>query len=67
MTILYNDQPIQLPEDNMTIADLAKWKHLPEQGTAIALNDKLVTKAKWSVTQLNELDRITVITAAFGG
>lgn len=67
MTILYNNEPQKLPESNMTLADVANWKKLPEQGTAIAVNDKLITKAKWSITPINELDRITVITAAFGG
>lgn len=67
MTIIFNDQPTKLPNDYMTLADLAKWKNVPEQGSAIAVNDKLVKKDLWSVTPLKEMDQITVITAAFGG
>lgn len=67
MTILYNDQPLTLPDKNITLEDLANLKDVPKQGTAIALNDKLITKAKWSVTTLKDFDRITVISAAFGG
>lgn len=67
MTISYNDQNIKLPDEIITLADLAKWKKIPEQGAAIALNDKLVTKSQWSVVKLNDLDRVTVITAAYGG
>ena len=67
MTILFNDVPTQLPHNNMTVADLAVLKHIPQQGSAIAINDKLIKKDQWSVKTLNELDRVTVISAAFGG
>lgn len=67
MTILYNDNPTTLPASIMTVADLAKWKDIPEQGTAIAINNKLIKKDLWSVNSLKEMDQVTVITAAFGG
>ena len=67
MTIIYNDIPTTLPSDNMTLSDLATWKKIPAQGSAIAKNDKLVKRDKWTVTKLNELDHVTVITAAYGG
>ena len=67
MKIFYNNVMEDLPEDFMTLQDLAKWKELPLQGTAIAINDKLIKRDKWSVTQLKDNDSIVVITAAFGG
>lgn len=67
MTILYNDSPIELPNDFMNLQELADWKNLPKQGTAIALNNKLIKRDLWSVTKLNPMDQVTVITAAFGG
>lgn len=67
MTIFINDNPTQLPEKNMTLADLVKWKEIPAQGTAVAVNDKLIKQESWSVTNLKELDRVTIISAAFGG
>ena len=67
MTIIFNNENIQLPNEYMTLEDLAKWKNIPSQGSAIALNDKLVKHDNWSVTVLKDLDRVTVITAAFGG
>ena len=67
MTIFYNDQNIQLPSENMTLTDLAEWKQIPQQGSAIALNDKLIKRDQWSVTYLKDLDIVTVITAAYGG
>ena len=67
MTIFYNDVPMTLPNNYMTLADLAQLKQVPPQGSAIALNDKLIKRDAWSVTPLNENDRVTVISAAFGG
>lgn len=67
MIIIYNDEITKLPNDFMTVADLAEWKNLKNQGTAIAVNDLLIPKTKWSVTRLKEQDRVTVITAAYGG
>ena len=67
MKIFLNDTPVTLPDDLTTIADLMKWKNISSQGTAVALNDKLIRQELWSVISLNDLDRITVISAAYGG
>lgn len=67
MTILLNNNPLELPNDFMTLEDLVKWKNIPTQGTAIALNEKLIKQQQWSVIKLNNLDQVTVISAAFGG
>ena len=67
MNIQFNDQPLKLPTNWMTISDLIQWKGINPQGTAVALNDKLVTRNQWTVKRLSEGDRITIISAAFGG
>ena len=67
MTIFLNNNPLELPNDFMTLEDLVKWKNIPTQGTAIALNEKLIKQQQWSVIKLNNLDQVTVISAAFGG
>ena len=67
MTIFLNDNPVVLPNDYMTIADLVKWKNINPQGTAIALNNKLVRQDQWSLKKLTDQDQVTVISAAFGG
>lgn len=38
-----------------------------EKGVAVAVNDTVVTKDKWSEYQLNEKDRIEIIRATQGG
>lgn len=67
MNIILNNIPTPLPSDYMTIEDLAKWKNIKPTGTAIALNDKIVRKESWNLTRLSDMDRVTIISAAFGG
>ena len=67
MTIIFNGSPLSVPKEIVTLSDLAKFKNVPSQGAAVAVNDKLVKRDLWEVTKLNELDNITVITAAYGG
>lgn len=67
MKAIINDIPTSLPHVNMTVAQLVEWKGIRPQGTAIAVNDKIIGKALWPTTYINDLDRITVISAAFGG
>lgn len=67
MKIFFNNEIVDLPNDYMTMEDLVKWKNLQTKGIAIALNNKIIRKANWSVTPLHHDDHVTVITAAFGG
>lgn len=67
MNIILNNIPTKLPSDFMSVEDLAEWKGIKKQGTAIAINDIIVKKDDWNLTKLHELDRVTVISAAFGG
>ena len=67
MTIQLNDETIKLPSDDMTVAELLDWRNQGKGGTAVAVNDRLIRKADWSSRHLAEGDRVTVISAAFGG
>lgn len=67
MNIILNNIPTPLPSGYMTIEDLVKWRNIKAAGTAIALNDKIVRKESWNLTRLSDMDRVTIISAAFGG
>ena len=67
MNIYLNDNLLKLPNDFMTVEDLVKWKGIPSQGSAIAINNKLVKQELWKVTNLHDGDMVTLISAAFGG
>lgn len=67
MKIYLNNEPLELPSENMTVSDLMTWKNISPQGTAIAVGDRLLRKDSWSTTKLADNMEVTVITAAFGG
>lgn len=67
MTIFFNNEPLNLPKEILTVEDLLKWKDIKHQGTAVAINEKLLRKDQWGITQLQDLMNVSVITAAFGG
>lgn len=67
MTILFNHQPIKLPTEVRTVDEFIKFRNIPSQGTAVAINNKLVKRDQWAVKTLNDMDNVTVISAAYGG
>ncbi|MDE6097158.1 MAG: sulfur carrier protein ThiS [Muribaculaceae bacterium] len=67
MKIILNNILTTLPSELMTVAEFVEWKGIKPAGTAIAVNDRIVRKELWVSTSFQELDRVTVISAAFGG
>ncbi|MCH5237704.1 MAG: hypothetical protein J1E95_07900 [Muribaculaceae bacterium] len=67
MKIYFNDTLLELPDDFMSVADFLKFKDIPPQGTAIAIDGKLIPKIAWNITKFSPLCRVNVISAAFGG
>lgn len=67
MTITINGKSQRLPEKISSLQQLSEYKSIPIQGTAIAINGKLVKSDKWPVTNLSEGDILLVISAAYGG
>jgi len=56
-----------ISSDNSLLKNLVEELNLPSEGIAIAVNDDVISKTKWSTTELNEGDKILVITATQGG
>lgn len=67
MIIFLNNEPLDVPGDSITVADLMEFKNIKPQATAIAINNKIIRKDAWNVTAIPENSHVTVITAAFGG
>lgn len=67
MNVFINNVATEVPKEVLTLEDLVRWKNINPQGTAIALNDKLIKQNLWNLTTIKELDQITIISAAFGG
>lgn len=50
-----------------TLSELAAELSLPEKGVAVAVNNRMVTRADWNQTEVKEDDNIVVIKAVCGG
>lgn len=67
MVVILNNEVTTPPTGDVTLRELLEWRHIPLQGTAVALNDKLVKRSQWDTIYLKDNDNIVVISAAFGG
>ncbi len=67
MTVKINHETVSLPEGLTTLGETLRWKGVPDGGTAVALNGRLVPRSRWDATALDQNDDIVVISAAFGG
>ena len=50
-----------------TLLALAEETKLPERGIAVAVNNRMVTRADWNHTAINYGDNIVIIKAVCGG
>jgi sulfur carrier protein len=69
MEIIVNNQPKQIPEqDQFTVQQLLHLE-IPgkQQGIAVAINNRVVSKANWASTHIFEQDHIIIIKATQGG
>lgn len=67
MLLIINSESKIFKEPELTVAQLAEMRGISTQGTAIALNNRLVRHQQWASTILKDGDEITIITAAYGG
>jgi sulfur carrier protein len=69
MEIIVNNQPKQISEqDPFTVQQLLHLEIPGKQlGIAVAINNRVVSKAEWTSTQIVEQDRIIIIKATQGG
>ncbi|MGN0221521.1 MAG: sulfur carrier protein ThiS [Prevotella sp.] len=66
MNVKINNIPCQLPEGT-TVEGLAKERHLPEKGVALAVNNQMVPRTEWNGRVLAEGDDIVILKAFCGG
>ena len=67
MKVYINDVAKELPNFIKNIEELLEYIHVKRGGTAVAVNNKLIVSNHWEKHQLKDGDRITVISATFGG
>lgn len=66
MTIKINDKEVILPE-NCNVKQALEENAIPQAGTAVALNGKVVGKAAYETTILADGDSLLIIKAFYGG
>ncbi len=67
MRITVNNQPVDLSEEYLTLKDFLEIRGVMTERTAVALNNKIVTRDKWPLVNISDGDTIMLISAAFGG
>ena len=66
MKIYINQKEIET-QDSISIKELLDMQQISIEGTAIAIDNKLVLKNEWNDRILTEGNKITIIRATFGG
>lgn len=66
MKIFVNEQAVELAE-NSNLDQLLTLLDKPCKGTAIAVNQAVISRAKWADLTLNEGDQISLFQAIAGG
>lgn len=68
MTLTINGQARVIELDAPEVASLLKALQIPTiRGVAVALNEQVVPRSQWSVTEVAEGDQIEIIQATQGG
>lgn len=66
MQVYLNQKETEVPEGT-TVKGLLDRQQIAAEGTAIAIDNKLVPKSEWDNRTLAPCDKITLIRATFGG
>ena len=66
MRLVLNGAPAEAPV-LATVADLASWLQLPDFGSAVELNGRVVRRIEQATTPLREGDRLEVVRLVGGG
>ena len=66
MKLMVNEQNLEIAE-NSVLADLFIVLDKPTQGCAVAVNQEIINRVKWSQFKLSEGDNISLFQAIAGG
>lgn len=66
MEITVNGKAFEV-NDSITVGEIPALAGINSESIAIAVENRVIRKAEWSSTKLNNGDRVTVIKAVCGG
>ncbi len=64
---IYLNQVEVTTEQDATISQLLHSQGIKPEGIAVAINNRIVKRDEWTIQQLAENDKVTVIRATYGG
>ena len=64
---IYINQKKREVQDSISVKELLDMQQIAIEGTAIAIDNKLVPKNEWNDRILTDGNKITIIRATFGG
>ncbi|MEI6595462.1 MAG: sulfur carrier protein ThiS [Bacteroidota bacterium] len=67
MTVFINNKEHNLTQSKNLFEVLTDVNLISQKGIAVAVNNTVISKSAWEKYQLNENDKITIITATQGG
>lgn len=66
MKVQVNNKEMEIPT-GATLTQATRTLELPQQGIAIAVNNKMIPRTEWNSFSLQENDKLVIIKAACGG
>lgn len=66
MNVYVNRTPVAIASET-SLAELLDAQRIPADGTAVAVNNRVVPRAEWPTTHLEEEAKVTIIRAVCGG
>lgn len=66
MNIICNGESLHFSQP-ISLQELVQHLKLPQEGTALAVNNALVPQGQWTAYALQEKDSVVIIRAAQGG
>ena len=67
MIVFINSKSTEVPDTEDTVGKLMDFLRFSRQGTGVVLNNHLIRAKDWDATHLKNDDRLTVISATYGG
>lgn len=67
MRLQLNGEPLALPQDRLTIADLLTLQGLADRRVAVEVNGEIVPRSRHAEHALHDGDRVEVVHALGGG
>ena len=67
MLVYVNNEAVTIDDNENSVSDLLRLLNKGTKGLGVGINNKLVKAKDWDSTRLRQYDRVTLISASYGG